>query len=154
MGHGPHDYIDFYIFDYDHSVPGNSTELLGGSVQIPLLGPGSSFSFFGDDESYIDPTGNPCIALTLIQSAAGNPNNDPGVVCVFEFAYMNLTTPDVTAVDSSFTVVTPNNAGSVPPRKDPETLTVEDPPGVFKVYIFNREYDGNKWVLHRTLAWT
>ncbi len=149
---GPYDYIDFYIFDYDSSVPGNSTELLRGSVQIPLLGPGSSFSFFGDDESYIDPAGNPCIALTLIQSADYNPNTDPGVVCVFEFAYMNLTTPGVTAVDSSFTVVTPNNAGSVP-RKDPETLTVEDTPGVFKVYIFNREHDGNKWVLHRTLAW-
>ncbi len=145
------DYIDFYIFDYHPNDLAASAELLRGTVPLPPLGPHEAYRWIGDDESYIDPMGNPCIALTLMDRP-GNPNSDPGVVCVFKFAYMDLAGPVVQPADTSFTVVTP--AGSpVSPRKDPETLTVVDPNGDFWVYIFNREYENGDWRLHRTLAW-
>ena len=150
------DTIDYYVIDYDSSVPRLRVIASGRALVPPLPGPdGMIFAGIGDDENYIDPDGNPCIALALVQTPNDSANTSRGVIAVFTAYYA---APEPGGSPHTFHVLTPSGvANPERPRKDPEPVTVGSPS---TVYIYHRELANpgsdpalRQWELHRTLAW-
>jgi len=169
------DHIDLYVFEYDHAVRASSRMVVGPnaggvlllkevSFQVPVVSAGPpprTHAGLGDDENYLDPDGNPCIALSMVRTPLDNPNEKEGAICVFQFHYSDYA-GDIAPPVCTLDMLTPT--GPAPdvvaaPRKDPEVVPLKDQSGtITKIYIYNRERQAlddpaADWELHRTLAW-
>lgn len=158
------EFIDFHIFDYDDQNPARSREILSHSEPVPPISVGVDpdsgaplvFRGIGDDESYVDPDGNPCIALAMVREIDNNPSVQAGTLVAVTLDYMGYSgsRPSDVSPTVTFDNLSPPRRVA---RKDPEVVPVTDADGRTQVYIFNRERPaGNStapWSLTRTLVW-
>lgn len=134
------DTIDWFLFEYDTASPTTSFVSDCGTVPFDHAVFGS-FTNIGDDESYIDPDGNPVVALSVVESdVLGNPG-DPNV----QNGAIGTMTVRL-GIASDYAMLTPGGAAAGP-RKDPESIVVGT-----DVYIFHRYKSGagGNWRLRRT----